>query len=94
MTLRQAIVCYPMKIPSGNFDLRDLKGNARYLVSETRILADGHIQNLKGQVEELWRSAEELMPTDPAADLMEHVERTLEDLRGWRAIGLIGQFAT
>jgi|GEM_PF-1769772 len=76
-----------MKIPSGNLDLNSLAGN-------TRTLLDGPIRNLKGQVEDLWRSAGELMPQDPACDLIEHVERTLQDLRGWRSIGLIGQLAT
>ena len=76
-----------MKIPSGNLDLRSLAGN-------TRTLLDGPIRNLKGQVDDLWRSAAELMPQDPASDLIEHVERTLQDLRAWRSIGLIGQLAT
>lgn len=76
-----------MKIPTGNWDLRLLRHSPRTLF-------DGPIRNLKEQVDDLWSSAADLMPADPASDLIEHVERTLQDLRGWRSIGLTGQFAT
>lgn len=76
-----------MKILFGNLDLR-------FLATNPRTLLDGPIRNLKGQVDDLWRSAAELMPSDSASDLIEHVERTLQDLRGWSSIGLVGQFAT
>ena len=75
-------------------DLFSLAGAARDLLVDTRARAGMHIESLKSQLDELWRSAEEMLPVSSPADLIEHVERTLEDLRSWSAIGLSGKFAT
>jgi len=74
-------------------DLRSLAGSARSLLGSTYALAEVHIHDLKAQIDDLWEAAEEL-PRTVHADLIAHVERTLEELRDWKAIGLREGFST
>lgn len=79
---------------SAAVDLRSLAGSARSLLGSTCALAEVHIRDLKSQLDELWDAAEDLVPRHVPADLIAHVEKTLEELRGWRAIGLREGFST
>jgi hypothetical protein len=74
-------------------DLRSLAGSARSLLGSTYALAEVHIHDLKTQIDDLWEAAEEL-PRTVHADLIAHVEKTLEELRSWKAIGLREGFST
>ena len=74
-------------------DLRSLAGSARSLLGSTYALAEVHIHDLKAQIDDLWEAAEEL-PRTVHADLIAHVEKTLEELRSWKAIGLREGFST
>lgn len=79
---------------SAAVDLRSLAGSARSLLDSTCALAEVHIRDLKSQIDDLWEAAEELVPRSVPADLIAHVEKTLEELRSWKAIGLREGFST
>lgn len=83
-----------MNKSSAAVGLRSLAGSARSLLGSTYALAEVHIGDLKSQLNELWDAAEELVPRHVPADLIAHVEKTLEELRGWNAIGLRSGFST
>lgn len=83
-----------MNLSSRNLNLFSLAGRARILLEDSRTAASLPMRNLKSQLDDLWSMAEEVLPRSLPADLVGHVERTLEDLRAWRGIGLTGQFAT
>jgi hypothetical protein len=75
-------------------NLRSWAGSARSLLDSTCALAEVHIHDLKSQIDDLWEAAEELIPRTVPADLIAHVEKTLDELRGWKAIGLREGFST
>jgi hypothetical protein len=79
---------------SAAVDLRSLADSARSLLGSTYALAEVHIHDLKAQIDDLWEAAEELVPRTVPADLIAHVEKTLDELRSWKAIGLREGFST
>jgi hypothetical protein len=87
---------FPMSIRPcrSEIDLHSLAGTARALLTSTRTVAEVHMTGLKEQLEDLWAAAEELLPRTAPADLISHVEKTLEELRSWNVIGLRSGFAT
>lgn len=62
------------------------------LVETTSSMTEGHINNLRGQLDGLWKMAEE-SPRRASAEIVENVERMLADLRAWKNLGLPGEFA-
>jgi hypothetical protein len=83
-----------MKKNAAAVDLRSWAGSARSLLGSTYALAEVHIHDLKEQIDELWEAAEELLPRTIPSDLIAHVEKTLDELRSWKAIGLREGFST
>jgi hypothetical protein len=73
--------------------LRSWTDSARSLLNSTCALAEAPIRDLKSQIDDLW-TAEDLLPRTVPADLIAHVEKTLTELAGWRAIGLHKGFST
>ncbi len=71
-----------------------LAGSAKALLASTRTIAEVHISDLKSQLDDLWKAAEEFVPATVHADLSAHVERTLDELKSWTAIGLRKGFST
>jgi hypothetical protein len=79
---------------SATVALRSLAGSAHALLDSAHALAEVHIHDLKSQIDDLWEAAEEMIPRSVPTDLIAHVERTLDELRAWKAIGLREGFST
>lgn len=83
-----------MIVSSPTVPLRSIAETARSLFDSTRTLAEVHIHDLKAQVDDLWASAESLLPPAKRADLIAYVEKAVEEIRSWNAIGLRSGVAT
>lgn len=66
---------------------RSLAGIAHELLLETRQAATARVSDLRGQVEELWHLAGDMVPRPDPAALMRHVESTIEGLKKRDLIG-------
>jgi hypothetical protein len=64
------------------------------LMETTSSVAEIHVENLKGQLDNLWQMAEDMLPRTRPSDIMENVERRLAEIRAWKQLGLPGEFAT
>jgi hypothetical protein len=54
-----------------------LAGIAHEMLIDTRDSATHKVSNLRKQVDELWRTADDLLPREKTAEVVQHVEKVL-----------------
>lgn len=64
-----------------------LAGIAREILVDTRNAAATKVSDLRSQVDDLWQTADEMLPRKQASELMLRVERAVESMRNRHQIG-------
>ena len=66
---------------------QSLAGIAHEILLETRDAAKGKVSDLRSQVDDLWQTAEEMLPHARPAALLDRVEKAVSALQKRDAIG-------